>query len=448
MEGDGAVRHILLVCGRGRRVTALEADCEVINLAESLDNSRLHIQAQRPLLARVLTSLLRYSRQGFANQKANDIIAEAATAGVDLTPLSGWMMSLEDMEILRGMQDAVAVIVSTMMAQHQSAIAMFCEKAMSLSSSQSGAALQRLAQWQYAHLCANPRRSRRLRLTPVMDEPENGISPCLRVDAFNRSYWKEFSARMHDKEQLRHRLPKAYFEYSPSAFMQSERTDCSSLSDFGRFEHVVTLYIDEVWPSGNECFGNDWVMFGGVLWAGNEPDSKDLPKLISSHTRGFPLYEWMQKLKKCPRARPFVIRVSTPQMEISARHYIEYLQYALAAAVGWLMPGDGWNSQLRLVMEAAGFAGFPPDFDDTARFKGYFDALAAICPQRYGRWRVREAVWKNKRAEYLGYADAIAYLALAQDSTEEIRNKLDVDNWIMRIDLPIGEFSSWLQGKG
>ena len=91
---------------------------------------------------------------------------------------------------------------------------------------------------------------------------------------------------------------------------------------------------------------------------------------------------------------------------------------------------------------------YPPDSDGTARLKGYFDALAAVCPERFGRWRVQEAIWCGKAKEYIPYADGVAYLAQNNFRTEQIRNDFDFDNWVARINVPVGEFGLWLQGQG
>ncbi len=401
----------------------------------------------RPPLVQGLALLARGAGKPFIGRIASGFTARMQHLGCQVDVLIGWRSTVDDMPILHRLQYQTSIFVNPDRPQdHVSAIEAYRRNAARLSDAAVAAILIRFAQWQVAELDRNPRRPRRLQGSARVEAQLRMLRGASRK--FDEAYWQAYAARSGDKELLRSRIIRQQLEAGGNSLETSPGRATACLRKFGRREQVVTVYVDEAWSQPGNSVARDEMVFGGLLWAGAAPDRKRLPLPGGLCRRTVSLFEAMRTLEAAADAQPFVVTIKTPTARIQAKAYIEYLQYALAVAIGWLMPGDGWASQVRLVMEGAGFAGFPPGTDGTHRMAGYFDALAAVCPHRFARWRVKEAVWLPTQSEYIGYADAIAYLGQGNPKVADIRTATHFEDFVPHLEVRTDRFSRLLAGEG
>ena len=205
--------------------------------------------------------------------------------------------------------------------------------------------------------------------------------------------------------------------YDPTITFDKADIKSYGLTDFSSEASKIRIYIDEAWPGLQDHEYENIGVISGIVWIGELPDYNVLPK-TETHLRekGTPndFRNAVNNLLKCENAFPFIFPIIKDK--VSASDYFELLNIALFVLLGWILPQDGIDCDVKIYCEGISTSQMAPRKNYADYLKGVRNNYG-LTSGRMARWNISEfysmeETVTGKSFEYIPYADTVGYLTI------------------------------------
>lgn len=210
--------------------------------------------------------------------------------------------------------------------------------------------------------------------------------------------------------------------YNPEIAFDKAASKGIGVTEFARHANHIRIYIDEAWPGAQSSEYKHVGVISGIVWDGEQPVEHQLP-FIHTHLRekNSPAHyhQAISQLLNCEHAFPFAFPII--QDAVRESDYPELLRVALIVLLGWILPQDGPQCDVKIYCEGIQFAQMAPGRNYACSL-GEMRNTMGLTTGRMQRWYISEFVSlaaTDKEFEYVPYADAVGYLTIPTTKAQE-----------------------------
>ena len=259
------------------------------------------------------------------------------------------------------------------------------------------------------------------------------------IDSNNKKTAKPAAASKNGK--FKH---QSILEQKLGAITKKADIKFNDFTDFSKNATELNIYIDEAWPCedyhSNVPKNPDDKKTGviaGIVWIGHKIDPEILPqipthlrdileeeeKIIPERTEKIPIPERIKKMEEillpplqnlldCKNAMPFIFPLKNEANIDWKNDYFAIWKAAIKILLGWVLPQNGKECNVRIYSEH--IRGFGDGTDLTDHIRGLLEQ-AGDMTGRFSRFNIEKVEWQAKDFGYIPYGDLLGYMTLPVD---------------------------------